>query len=35
LPPEQVTHLVVQHLVKRSRSTRSRLQTQRKKRSQT
>lgn len=30
LPPEQATHLVIQHLVKRSRSTRSRLQTQRK-----
>jgi len=35
LPPEQATHLVVKHLVKRSRSTRSRLLTQRSKRCQT
>jgi len=35
LPPEQATHMVVKHLVKRSRSTRSRLLTQRSKRCQT
>jgi hypothetical protein len=35
LSQDQATHLVVKHLVQRSRSTRSRLKAQRKRRSQT